>query len=82
MDPSIFAAAKGESEKRGDGKSTVYVLENKQLRLVTVTSGITDNRRTEVMSPEIKSGDQVVVEDTQQSAGEEQSSSRFRMRLF
>lgn len=83
------AAAKGERRKSKEGKregtaGTVYVLENNQLKPVNIATGITDNRYTEVLSGELKAGDQVIVEDTQLSSGTNpnQPPSTFRMRMF
>lgn len=83
------AAATGEKRKGKDGKreagtGTVYVLENNQLKPVTLAIGITDNRSTEVLSGALKAGDAVVVEDTQLSGGtnQNQAPGTFRMRMF
>ncbi|MCL5802108.1 MAG: efflux RND transporter periplasmic adaptor subunit, partial [Gammaproteobacteria bacterium] len=75
---------KGKENKREGAASTVYVLENNQLKPITLATGITDNRYTEVLSGELKAGDQVVVEDTQLSSGanQNQAPSTFRMRMF
>ena len=75
-------ADKGKGERRAVDKGTVYVLQNKQLKRVAVSTGITDNRFSEILSGDLKSGEPVVVEDTQSSDAEDQSSARFRMRLF
>jgi HlyD family secretion protein len=71
----------GRRERQEEDRGTVYVLRGKQLKAVSVAIGITDNRFTEVLSGALKAGDEVVVEDTQ-AAGDDRSSSRFRMRLF
>lgn len=83
------AAAKGERSKIKEGKregtaGTVHVLRNNQLKPVNIATGITDNRYTEVLSGELKAGDQVIVEDTQLSSGANpnQPPSTFRMRMF
>ncbi|MDP1709069.1 MAG: efflux RND transporter periplasmic adaptor subunit [Gammaproteobacteria bacterium] len=81
------AAAKGErrkgkDDKREAGTGTVYVLENNHLKPVTLAIGITDNRSTEVLSGALKTGDQVVMEDTQLSSGDNQGTGSFRMRMF
>lgn len=56
----------GKSAKRKkDGNSgTVYVIDGNVLQPVAVGLGITDNRNTEVVSGELKSGDKVVVGET------------------
>ncbi len=60
-------AAPGKGTKAAEGpKSLVYVLDAVgQLKALTVRTGITDNRYTEVVAGDLKSGDKVVVEDTQ-----------------
>ncbi|MBI3343831.1 MAG: efflux RND transporter periplasmic adaptor subunit [Gammaproteobacteria bacterium] len=75
---------KGKENKREGAAGTVYVLENNQLKPVNTATGITDNRYTEVLSGELKAGNQVVVEDTQLSSGANQNQlpSTFRMRMF
>ena len=72
----------GKRERQEENRGTVYVLQGKQLKAVNVSTGITDNRFTEVLSGPLKAGDAVVVEDTQAGGGDDRSSSRFRMRLF
>jgi HlyD family secretion protein len=75
-------AAKGKGEKREGDRGKVYVLENGQLKAVRVSTGITDNRVSEILSGDLKPGEAVVVEDTREAGAEDQSSARFRMRLF
>lgn len=73
---------KGKEDKRDGAAGTVHVLENNQLKPITVATGITDNRFTEVLSRDLKAGDHVVVEDGQWSAGATQGSGTLRMRMF
>ncbi len=73
---------KGKDEKRTAPSGTVYVLSQGELRQVTFTTGITDNRFTEVVSGELKAGDNVVVDEGQPSGGNGSSSSGFRFRMF
>lgn len=60
--------AKGEAKSEGKPEGTrgqVHVLDAQgQPKPVNLRTGITDNRYTEVLSGELKPGDQVVVEDT------------------
>jgi HlyD family secretion protein len=58
---------RSEGEKLGRNSFTgrVYVLKNGQLQPVTVKLGITDNRNTEIISGELKAGDQLVTGDAQ-----------------
>lgn len=85
--PRDFTAAKGngrkgKGDKRDGDKGMVYILENDQLKPVVVSTGITDNKLSEVLSGTIKADDQVVVEDVQQSGAENQPGGSFRMRMF
>jgi len=59
----------------------VFVLANGKLKLVSVTSGITDNRNTEIVSGDLKEGDQVVIGEVQ-TADQSSSSGSRPMRLF
>ena len=62
-------AARGEGGRGGEsGKpkrdsftGKVYVLEKGALKAITVSLGITDNRNTEIVSGELKAGDQIVL---------------------
>lgn len=49
--------------------STVYIIDNNQLKAVRIKTGITDNRMTEVLDGDLKAGDKVVVMDRQLSDG-------------
>lgn len=77
----------GESGKPADKKNgrdgfsgRVYVLKKDKLAPVTVKLGITDNRSTEVISGDIKEGDQLVTGDMQSTAqGPSQGAPRMRM---
>jgi HlyD family secretion protein len=75
------AAPKGETQKSGAGRpgespggakpkrdtfsGKVYVLDKGELKPVSVTLGITDNRNTEITGGELKAGDQIVVGEAQ-----------------
>ncbi|MDP2804616.1 MAG: efflux RND transporter periplasmic adaptor subunit, partial [Gallionellaceae bacterium] len=61
-------AAKNGKPKRDAFSGTIYVLQGTTLAPVSVTLGITDNRNTEIVSGELKIGDQVVIGDTQLKA--------------
>ena len=69
-------------EQRDTAATTVYVLESTGLRAVEIVTGISDNRRTEVLSGGLKVGDLVVVGDAQSSTANSQPRSTFRMRMF
>jgi HlyD family secretion protein len=57
------AAAGGEGggrKKRDTATGTVHILENGELKPVSVQLGITDNRNTEVVGGDLKAGDKLV----------------------
>jgi HlyD family secretion protein len=60
----------------------VYMLENNELKPVSVSLGITDNLNTEIVGGELKAGDQVIVGDAQTANKPASSNSRTPMRLF
>jgi HlyD family secretion protein len=73
---------KSKDERKKSAVGTVYVLENGKLKPVTIGTGITDNKMTEVLSGELKAGDQVVVEEAVSAAppaGQPQGTVRMRM---
>ncbi|MBI5626737.1 MAG: efflux RND transporter periplasmic adaptor subunit [Nitrosomonadales bacterium] len=80
--------SKPKDEKRLSGhprdafSGKVYVLENGELKPVSVTLGITDNRNTEITGGELKAGDQIVIGDAQAADKPASSSSRPPMRMF
>ena len=80
--------AKPKDEKRLSGHShdafsgKVYVLEASELKPVSVTLGITDNRNTEITGSELKVGDQVVVGDAQTEDKSKSSPSKPPKRIF
>ncbi len=79
LEPAPVAAP---PQGRGGRAATVYVLENDQLRRVSIVPGITDNRHTEIVSGEVKPGVQVVLEDRQASAPASSPAGTFQVRLF
>ena len=80
--------AAGEKKRNGEGKSkkrdtssgTVYVIDDKQLKPITVQLGITDNRNTEIVSGDLKAGDKIIVGDNPTTVSNKPSS--VGMRLF
>ena len=69
-------------EERGDGsKATVYVLAQSRLVAKPIRTGISDGRITEVISGELKDGDQIVI-GTALNAAAEGPPSTLRMRMF
>jgi HlyD family secretion protein len=57
----------GGKPKRDEFSGKVYVQSATELKPITVTLGITDNRNTEIVSGELKVGDQVVLGEAQTS---------------
>ncbi len=83
--PSEAAPKNGKPKNKEDRKKgpagTVYVLAGGKLKPLSIGAGITDNKFTEVISGDLKAGDQVVTEETlPQGAG--QSSGTMKMRMF
>lgn len=73
-------AARGEGKpKRDNFTGKVYVLEKGALKAVTVSLGITDNRNTEIVSGELKVGDQIVVGEAQSKSSNSKPPSSPRM---
>ena len=68
--------------KRDAFSAKVHVLEQGKLVPVSVSLGITDNRNTEIVSGELKAGDQVVIGEAQAADKSKNSSSRPPMRMF
>jgi HlyD family secretion protein len=73
-------SGEGRGKKRDGNSGTVYVVEGKTLRPVSVQLGITDNRNTEVLDDELKAGDRVVVGDN--PTGNAAKPSSVGVRLF
>ena len=69
----------GRGKKKDGSGGTVYVLENGELKPVTVQLGITDNRFTEVVGGDLKVGAKVAVGENTNGT---KSSSSVGMRLF
>ena len=72
------APGAGKGKKRDGQSGTVYVLDGKEIRAVSVQLGITDNRNTEVLGGELKAGERVVIGENT-SAGSKPSSVGMRM---
>lgn len=68
-----------ESGKKHKG-GTVYVIRGGKLEVIAVRTGITDNKVTEILGGDLKTGDQVVIGDAK--SVDEGPQSSFRMRMF
>ncbi|HTR58343.1 MAG TPA: efflux RND transporter periplasmic adaptor subunit [Casimicrobiaceae bacterium] len=74
-------AARGKPPSRAEARSgTVYVLEERQLRTVSVQTGISDGRVTEIVSGQLKAGDPVVV--SAEAGPSDTSQGTLRLRPF
>lgn len=73
---------KPKEDKRDGFSGRLYVLRNSQLLAVPVKLGITDNRNTEILSGDIKAGDQIVTGDTQGGNTTQTGTQPMRMRMF
>lgn len=76
------AGAKSGKPKRDAFSATVYTLQGDALLAHNVTVGITDNRNTEIVSGDLKAGDQVVVGDMFANKAQANTGSRPPMRMF
>ena len=74
--------ARKRGKKRDGASGTVYILQGKALKPVSVTLGITDNRNTEVLGGELKAGDKVVVGEGQAEENASGKKSTVHMRMF
>jgi HlyD family secretion protein len=74
--------SQGGKPKRDTFVGKVYVSENGNLKPVSVTLGVTDNRNTEIVGGELKAGDQVVIGEEQAADKSATPGSRPPMRLF
>jgi Membrane-fusion protein len=72
------------NKKDGEGLgATVYVLANGKPEPVRIRVGISDNKLTELLAGELKAGDSVIVEDTQENAAATQGAAgNMRLRMF
>lgn len=79
----------GSSGKSTNGNSAphgysgkVYVLRNGKVEPVPVKLGITDNRNTEIVSGELRAGEQLVVGEAQDNGSQSSGSQPMRLRMF
>ncbi len=80
--PNAALRFKPEGEKKVGkkaGEALVYVIRSGRLVPVSVKTGITDNRMTEITGGDIRSGDLVVTGSAKAAEGGTQSSFRMRM---
>jgi HlyD family secretion protein len=70
-----------EERKKAPG-GTVYVLEKNNLKTVRINTGISDNKFTEVVSGDLKAGNQAVTAEAISSTDTGQSSGIMKMRMF
>lgn len=75
------AKSDGPRPKRDAFSGKVYVLEQGEPKLRNVTLGITDNRNTEITDGELKTGEQIIVSETQATGNSSSNASPMRMRF-
>ncbi|MFH1496065.1 MAG: efflux RND transporter periplasmic adaptor subunit [Pseudomonadota bacterium] len=73
---------KKRGKKRDGASGTVYILQGKALKPVSVSLGITDNRNTEVLGGELKVGDKVIVGEGPAEENASGKKSTVHMRMF
>lgn len=68
----------------GDSNRTpqLYRLENHSQQPIPVITGITDGHFTEIVSSDLKVGDEIIISDIKSSKSKESASSNFRFRMF
>ena len=66
--PAGGNVGRGKGRKRETAGGTVYVVDGRTIRPISIQIGITDNRNTEVVGGEVKEGDTVVVGDAPTAA--------------
>ena len=78
--PRAGGGGEGRSRKRDLSSGTVYVVEGKTIRPVSVQIGITDGRNTEITGGDLKAGERMIVGDNPAMAASKPSS--IGVRLF
>lgn len=83
--PADMSAKNGKSrkeERKKGASATVYVLDQDKLKPLSIGTGITDNKFTEVVSGALKAGDAVVVEEAAANPVNGNTPGTMRMRMF
>ncbi|MFA5242529.1 MAG: efflux RND transporter periplasmic adaptor subunit [Sulfuricella sp.] len=73
---------KKPGKKRDASSGTVYILQGKELKPVSISLGITDSRNTEVLGGDLKAGDKVVVGEGPAEENSPGKKSTVHMRMF
>jgi len=76
------AAAKPKMAKHDSSSATVYVMRGGNVMPVSVMLGITDNRNTEVLTGELKLGEEIVLGEAFPGSESKSSKARQRRRMF
>jgi HlyD family secretion protein len=77
--PKQDAGSSEKEEKGSSARGTVYVLEGEKFRGINLGIGITDNKVTEILSGDLKEGDDIIVEELPVENGQQGT---FKMRMF
>jgi len=64
------------------GKRLLYQLENNRPAPVHVSTGITDGNFTEILSDELKEGNDLIIEETTSKKQDKSAGSNFKFRMF
>jgi len=76
--------ADGDAAKtrRNEYSGKVYILEQSEIKPVSVSLGITDNRNTEIVGGDLKAGDRIVIGEALVADQSKSAGSRPPMRMF
>ncbi|SDH21225.1 efflux RND transporter periplasmic adaptor subunit [Nitrosomonas sp. Nm132] len=80
--PSNEISVSIRSSARQSHQSLLYRLGNKAAIPINVVTGITDGNFTEMISGDLKEGDELIISDTASKKQNESSTSNFRFRMF
>ncbi len=80
--PSNEISAPGRSSAKQSHQPLLYRLENKAAMPINVITGITDGNFTEMITGDLKEGDELIISDAASKKQNESSMSNFRFRMF
>ncbi len=75
-----LGAGNASSAAQGPGRGVIYVLRDDSPHAVSVTTGISDSRNTEVRAQDLRAGDEVIVGTGSRQGGSTGFHSMFRVR--
>lgn len=80
--PSNTMSASGIPPARQTRQPQLYRLKNNIPAPINIVTGITDGNYTEIISGDLKEGDELIIGDTAGKKQNESSISNFRFRMF